>query len=120
MNFILIDREIYISTHFEYTEELNKKQVSASTLSGSPSTVITGKDITGEMMLFSENGLPDFYDSDGLPRGMNVEYADDRRTYTMNDVIFTSINMLESYECDAAVVEYMAQSIDTETFERYK
>jgi hypothetical protein len=115
MNFILIDGEIYLATKFKCTRNIESTTSSASGSMGTYTTV-KGETISGEMLLFHKNSLPDFQ-SKHVPRPLRIEFKRDGRLYLLEDTLFTSYKSMEhAYDCAAARIEYTADSIEiTET-----
>ena len=112
MNFILLDGKICIVTYFDVDRQMETAQVGSSTLGGS-STVVTGQNITGEMFIFRQGELPEIFRDDGVVKKMDLEFRKGDTFYTLEDVIFTSLNPKpHSYEkCEAAYAEFAAMSI---------
>jgi len=116
MNFILVDGDICIATHFTCDEEIETQTIGSSTLKGS-SKVATGRSITGEILLFRRGELPDLFQRNGMPNPVTVEFSQDDTFYSMGEVMFTSFEQMnrDVYEkCDGAYVEYVAKSISSE------
>lgn len=115
MNFILIDGQICVATHFTFDRELQTKDVSrASSMQSTQVTV--GQTITGEMLLFRQGELPEIFRDDGVVKKLQVEFAQDGDYYTLDDVIFTARRTLENaYEkCEAAYFEYAATDVSVD------
>lgn len=115
MNFILVDGQLCITTHFTFDRELETKDIArASSMQSTKVTV--GQTITGEMLLFRQGELPEIFRDDGVVKKMPVEFAQDNEYYTLDDVIFTARKPMENaYEkCEAAYFEYAATDVSVE------
>ena len=112
MNFILIDGEICVVTHFTCDEEIDTQQIGSSR-THNVKTVATGHSISGEMLVFRQGSLPNFFEQNGMPNPVTIEYKDDTRLYTLDDALFTSFRpMPHAYDkCEAAYCEYVATDI---------
>jgi len=115
MNFILVDGQICIATHFTFDRELQTQDVSSAT-SMQSTQVTVGQTITGEMLLFRQGELPEIFRDDGVVKKLQVEFAQDDSYYTLDDVIMTGRKPLEkAYEkCEAAYFEYAATDVSVE------
>lgn len=111
MRFILVDGYICVATHFTVDRERETQNI-GSKLVGK-TTVTVGESITGEMLLFRPDELPEIFKDDGYVKKMQVEFSQDGGYYTMEGVIMTARRpMDDTYEkCEGAYFEYAATDI---------
>lgn len=113
MRFIAINDDVCVVTHFTCEKELDTTDI-GSAASLSSSTVVTGQSITGEMLVFRKGSLPDMFSRGNMSEKVAIEFVDDDKLYSMDNVLFTSFRELpNAYDkCQAAYTEYVANDIE--------
>lgn len=116
MRFIIIDGRVCVTTYFNLIDNIETSTVSGAASIGS-TNVISSRSITGEMLVFRKGSLPMLFERDGVPDRVHIQYATDNRLCTADNAMFVSFQrMPHSYDaCDAAYVEFVAESISIST-----
>ena len=114
MNYILIEDEICLATHFTVDKEKDIKPInSARTLK--QDSVITSTDISGEMKVFKDGQLTDFFNDYGQPSFISVEIVLDGLLYSLEKVLLTKHKELSPYDyADGVYCEYIADDMTVE------
>jgi hypothetical protein len=116
MRFVIIDGSVCVTTHFNLNDNIETSTVSY-TASVRSTDVVNSRSITGEMLVFRRGSLPILFEGDTMPERVQIQYATDDRLCTADNVMFVSFRrMPHSYDaCDAAYVEFAAESISIDT-----
>lgn len=111
MKFICLDRKLCVTTQFNFESEIETMTVGKN----GARSVATGESTTGEMLLFRQGELPDLFERGGKPKTVEMEFTDNELLYSMSVLFSTFEQLPDVYQkCDAAYVEFVAESMQTE------